>query len=105
MKDIAKQHKLSIHQLYRISRIWAGLGIAQINDKRKYKDDRPNYYIKPLLPILPDILYSWDRFNYENQPENWNNIESNHTHSKENRKNIYGMSKAERNQRLKECKK
>jgi len=88
--------------LYRISRIWAQLGIAEVEDNRKYKHDRPTYFIKPIIPILPDILYSWDLDDFINQPDEWNNIETKHTHSKENRKNQHGFSKTERQQKLKE---
>ena len=103
LSDIARNSKLPYKQLYRITRIWAKLRIAEVKDIREYKYSRENYYIRKLMPILPDILYSFDRTDFESPPKEWEHIVTVYEKSKKTRTNQYGMSKEERKNQLKEA--
>ncbi|EQA44676.1 hypothetical protein LEP1GSC050_2842 [Leptospira broomii serovar Hurstbridge str. 5399] len=53
--------KNSQRPLLRIAKRWAKLGIAEVTQVIRKKSDPIQYFIEKHIPVLPDILYTFDR--------------------------------------------
>ncbi|WP_225913652.1 hypothetical protein [Leptospira yasudae] len=80
----------------RILQRWAKLGIAEIKRIGKNKYERKQYVIKKLIPELPDVLYTFDRSEYENRKNTPENIEIVFENPIFGGKNKYGINKKRR---------
>ncbi|PJZ39976.1 hypothetical protein CH370_18810 [Leptospira kmetyi] len=61
--------------MIRIIQRWAKLGIAEIKQVGKNQYERKQFIVKKLIPELPDILYTFDRIQYENNDRIDENVE------------------------------
>ena len=86
---------------YRIVRVWAKLGIAEVVEYRKRENREVSYDVKRLIPILPDILYTYTLDELQDLSDEWENIEIIRPERKE-RTGKYGYTKSERKQKIKE---
>ncbi|MFI5416224.1 MAG: hypothetical protein ACHQXJ_02610, partial [Nitrososphaerales archaeon] len=87
----------------RIVRVWAKLGIADVLEYRQRENADVNYHVKRLIPILPDILYTYTLDELKDLSDEWENIEIIRPERQE-RTGKYGMTQSERKQKIKEVK-
>jgi len=87
----------------RIIRIWAKLGVTDVKELRRYDNVEVNYIVKRLIPILPDILYTYTLEDLKDLSPEWENIEIIRPEKKE-RIGKYGMTQSRRKQKIKEVK-
>ncbi|PJZ60789.1 hypothetical protein CH376_16490, partial [Leptospira adleri] len=89
--------ELSSHKpMFRIIQRWAKLGIAEVKQVVKNKSDRTQYFVKRLVPELPDVLYTFDRIQFENNENLKENIEIHFEETQVGAKSKYGITKKER---------
>ncbi|MBL8021671.1 MAG: hypothetical protein JNM27_18510 [Leptospirales bacterium] len=62
--EIQAPHRL----LLRIARRWKKFGLAKVDEKWNPSERRIYCYVNRLVPLLPDLLYSFDMEEYQNQP-------------------------------------
>ncbi len=85
----------------RVVRIWAMLGIADVVEVNKKGKGDVNYQLKRLIPILPDILYTYDKNELSELSDITKFIKQVEA-PKKPRQPKYGMSKDKRKKIIKE---
>ncbi|TGK23588.1 hypothetical protein EHO98_04990 [Leptospira stimsonii] len=97
---------IEIDQIYnqnaplRIARRWAKLGMADVKFYKSGRNDKVNFHVKKLIPVLPDILYTFDWDNRGKAFENSEKIEVVVSEKTKGSKSKYGMTKKEREERI-----
>ncbi|AGS80677.1 hypothetical protein LEP1GSC052_0064, partial [Leptospira phage vb_LkmZ_Bejolso9-LE1] len=97
---------IEIDQIYnqnaplRIARRWAKLGIADVKFYKSGRNDKVNFHVKKLMPVLPDILYTFDFENRNKAFENSDKIQIVVKESNRGGRSKYGMTKKEREERI-----
>lgn len=86
--------------MFRIIQRWAKLGIAEVKQIVKNKSDRTQYFVKRLVPELPDVLYTFDRIQFEKNDNSKENIEVIFEETQIGAKSKYGLTKKKRIQLL-----
>ncbi|WP_246838584.1 hypothetical protein [Leptospira stimsonii] len=93
--------ELSSHKpMFRIIQRWSKLGIAEVTQVVKNKADRIQYLVKRLVPELPDVLYTFNRYQFENNEDSKENVEVIFEETQVGAKSKYGMTKKERKKYL-----
>ncbi|MCG6192330.1 hypothetical protein LFX25_03635 [Leptospira sp. FAT2] len=89
--------ELTTHMpVFRIIQRWAKLGIADIKLVGKNKYERKQFILKKLIPELPDVLYTFDRNQYENNENVEENMEIVFENPIFGGRNKYGINKKRR---------
>ncbi|MCR9145554.1 MAG: hypothetical protein NXI24_25160, partial [bacterium] len=89
-------HRLTL----RIIRKWAALKLVSAEEIRATGENRIKYRVTRIEPLLPDFLYTWDREEFENQPDEHENVVV--RNQRPRRRNKHGISKNERTKYIQE---
>ncbi len=97
-------NELTSHKpMFRIIQRWAKLGITHVKQIGKNKFERKQFLIKKLIPELPDVLYTLDRKQFENNDDFSEGIEIEFENPTFGGKIKYGINKKRRIQLLGKC--
>ncbi|PJZ28374.1 hypothetical protein CH378_18015, partial [Leptospira kmetyi] len=68
--------KIQNHNAYlRIARRWAKLGVAEVKQIKRNRNDTIIFHVRKLIQDLPDVLYTYDKVNMGKAYENSDKIE------------------------------
>jgi len=99
--SLVRTLSLPRYHCLRIARIWHKLKIANVVYEQRKGGTSVDFKIKPLIPVLPDILYTYDKEDLANLYYISDSI-SKQEPQKKPRLPKYGMSKDKRKQIIKE---
>nr|WP_230458343.1 hypothetical protein [Leptospira weilii] len=89
--------------LIRILSRWAKLGIAKVTKVKTKAFDEFELKVQKLIPILPDVLYTYDRSDFLNYKEQSKNIKVIMIPTQVGSKSKYGLTKKERDKLIRGC--
>ncbi len=61
LKMISNASSIPYFHCLRIVRIWNKLGIASVEQVQRPGQKSLNYIVKPIIPVMPSLLYTYDR--------------------------------------------
>ncbi len=99
LNSVCNAGTINKKKAFRIVRIWAKLGVADVKEHRRYDNVEVNYIVKKLIPILPDLLYTYTLDDLKDLSDEWENVEIIRPERKE-RPGKYGLTQSERKHKI-----